>query len=291
MTGYGRAVLHQEGLQLGVEILSVNRKHLDFNIISPRHFARFDPDVRKILAAKVFRGHVTVRITALYQGESPFIVRPNLALVDQLAKVWQDIALRLKLDAKQALSLELLGRESELFIYEEDAAGMERSQALLFKALDEALVPFLAMRCAEGGIIQADIASKLKGLREKIAMITVKSHDVAAKLRQKLFAKLQEILPALSTIDDRLMKEIAIYAEKADIDEEILRFNSHLDQFEQLFKSRKDSAGKTAEFLLQELGRETNTIGSKTTEIDVSHLVVDMKSELERIREQIQNIE
>ena len=289
MTGYGRALLREEGVECLVEILSVNRKHLDINLVLPRHLARFDPEIRKAVAAALIRGHVTVRVAVVFMGESPWLVRPNVALAKQLYQGWKEIAQALEADS--AVSLAQLEKEPELFIYEDKPAQMEQLSALIRRAVDEALKPFMAMRQKEGGLLEQDIATRLQLLRSKMEQIRPHASAATDKYRQKLLDRMREVLPSLDTVDERLLKEVALFADKVDIEEEIVRFLSHLQQFQELLHSDQEAPGKTAEFLLQELGRETNTIGSKSSEFALTRLVVDIKAELERIREQIQNIE
>jgi uncharacterized protein (TIGR00255 family) len=290
MTGYGNAALREEGVQISAEILSVNRKHLDINIILPRHLTRFDPDVRKLIAASVFRGHLVVRISAVFEEGSPLVVCPNLALAKELYKGWQEIAAGLGIDAKAMFSLSLLEKEPELFTFAETPL-MTRLQPLILQTVEKALRPFLIMREKEGKLLELDISKKIDGLKKSVQEIEGHAAQATGKYRQKLLSKMQEVLPTIDTADERLIKEIALFAEKVDVAEEILRLQSHLEQFAKLLKETRDTPGKTAEFLLQELNREINTIGSKSSELAITRIVVEMKGELERIREQMQNIE
>jgi uncharacterized protein (TIGR00255 family) len=287
MTGYGSAQVREKGVLATVEILSVNRKHLDINIILPRHLSRFDPDIRKLISSAIFRGHVVVRISCVFEESSPLAVRPNLALAKELYRGWQEIARALGIPAAEILSLSLLEKEPELFSFEETSL-MESLQPILLKAVEDALKPFLEMREREGKLLESEISAKIKKLKDTVREIEANSTLATVKLREKLLSKLKEVLPEIKIVDDRLLKEIAIFAEKVDIAEEILRLDAHLDQFIQLLE---DTPGKTADFILQELNREINTIGSKSLELAITRLVVHMKSELERIREQMQNVE
>jgi uncharacterized protein (TIGR00255 family) len=290
MTGYGSAQVREKGVLATVEILSVNRKHLDINIILPRHLSRFDPDIRKLISSAIFRGHVVVRISCVFEESSPLAVRPNLALAKELYRGWQEIARALGIPAAEILSLSLLEKEPELFSFEETSL-MESLQPILLKAVEDALKPFLEMREREGKLLESEISAKIKKLKDTVREIEANSTLATVKLREKLLSKLKEVLPEIKIVDDRLLKEIAIFAEKVDIAEEILRLDAHLDQFIQLLEEPKNTPGKTADFILQELNREINTIGSKSLELAITRLVVHMKSELERIREQMQNVE
>lgn len=290
MTGYGNAQLNERGIHINVEILSVNRKHLDINIVLPRHLSRFDPDIRKLISSKVFRGHLIVRIGVTFDEGSPLVVRPNLALARELYRGWQEIAQGLGIDSKTMFSLSLLEKEPELFTFDETDM-MKNLQPLILRAVEEALKPFLLMRESEGKLLELEILQKIKQLKRSVAEIEKYSANATDKYRQKLITRMQEVLPALDTADDRLLKEIALFSEKIDIAEEMMRLKAHLDQFEKLLQETKETPGKTAEFLLQELNREINTTGSKSSELAITRLVVDIKGELERIREQMQNVE
>ena len=154
MTGYGRSHLQEEGVLLTIEILSVNRKHLDINIVLPKHLNRFDPEIRRKIASFVSRGHITVRISAVFTGEAPMAVRPNIAMAKQLYLGWTEIAKALNL--QESFSLSLLESETDLFIYEE-TRKMERIGKLLLVGVDQALQPFMDMRAVEGEFLKKDI--------------------------------------------------------------------------------------------------------------------------------------
>lgn len=289
MTGFGRAVVQSSGIQVTVEILSVNRKHLDINLVLPKHLNRFDPEIRKQVGAGVLRGHVTVRISVVFIKESPLKVQANLAMAKQYYQGWCSIAESLGLD-KSSFSLSLLEKEADLFVYNETEA-MDSFATLLNEGVHEALKPFTAMRESEGEILKKDIRERLDSLNNKMTLIAQISPQAVEKYRNKITEKMHSLFPDSEVIDERLLKEIALFAEKVDVEEEIVRFYSHVDQFKLLLRDGPPAAGKTAEFLIQEITRETNTTGSKCSDLAVTKLVMDIKSELERIREQIQNIE
>lgn len=291
MTGYGKAIVVQEGARFVVEILSVNRKHLDINIVLPKYLTRLDPEIRKIIAAKVFRGHLTIRVSATFEKLGFLQVLPNFALAKQLYQGWHDIGKELGESNQHSFNLSLLQQEPELFSYNENEALRETYESLLKNCLNQALEEFIQMRMREGLVLQQDIINRANSLKETIEKIEQRSSHAVEKYRTKLLERLKEFLPNIENTDERLLKEIALFAERIDIVEEITRFKSHLVQFERLMTSSQEANGKAIEFLLQELFREINTIGSKTADLEVSYFVVDVKSELERIREQIQNIE
>lgn len=289
MTGFGRSHLQQEGVLLTVEILSVNRKHLDINIALPKHLIRFDPEIRRQIAAVVSRGHITVRVSVVFMKDAPLTVRPNLAMAKQLFQGWEELARALNVE-KSSLSLSLLEMEPDLFIYEE-TESMQKIAHLLFQGLEDALQPFMEMKRREGELLKQDMLDRIEFLNSQIAQIAAIAPQASERFRKDLIQKVQEFLPVTEATDERILREMILYATKADITEEIVRFHSHIKQLKELMEKGSE-IGKTLEFIVQELGRETNTIGSKSsTELSITNFVVKIKAELERIREQIQNIE
>lgn len=289
MTGYGRASLEREGMQVVVEISAVNRKHLDINLALPRHFIRFDPEIRKTVGSRVFRGHISLRIGVAFVKSAPVEVRPNIALADKLFQGWRQIAEALRIN--ETLSLSLLEGESDLFTFEENALQMEACGKLILDAVEMALLPFLAMKEQEGLVLEKEIRTRLDAIANRFRQIHPFASGATEKYRLKLLDKLKSSLPEIDVDEGRVLREIALFADRIDIAEELVRFESHLTQFFGLLKSDEVAAGKKAEFILQELAREINTIGSKSSEIEITKSVIDIKSELEKIREQIQNVE
>lgn len=289
MTGFGRAVLEKDGIQWNVEISSVNRKHLDINLTLPRHLGRFDPAVRKQVGEKVFRGHVTVRVSASFKDQAPLKVLPNYALAKQLYSGWQSIAEAV--GAPRDIPLSLLEKEPDLFLYEEDLAKMEACGQMLMEVVQLALVSFMEMKRVEGVLLEKEITARIKGLFKTFQEIKDSAIGAAKRYQDKLLEKIKLLLPEMDDEDGRVVKEIALFADRVDISEEIVRFESHIEQFLRLLQSGEEAAGKKAEFLLQELSREINTVGSKAQDLKVSQKVIEIKAELEKIREQIQNVE
>ncbi len=289
MTAYGRASLERGGVRLTVELNSVNRKHLDINLTLPRHFARWDPLVRKMITAKVQRGHLTLRMSVAFQGEAPLRVVPNLSLIDQLFEGWCAIGRRLGVQEKP--SLEILKGEEDLFTFEENPAQMEALGTVIEEAVDLALASFMEMKQAEGAHLEHEVRERIKGLRAPLLEIRNLAEGSQEKYRLKTLEKIRVHLPEIAQDDGRLLKEVALFADRIDISEELVRFDSHLEQFLKLLDSGEDAAGKKAEFILQEMGREVNTIGSKADELQIKKLVILIKAELEKVREQIQNVE
>lgn len=290
MTAYGRGVFTAPIGQFTVEIQSVNRKHLDIQVLLPRELGLFEMDIKKWLSAAVARGQISVKVFVTYQGQALFNVRPNLPLARQLKEAWVQIADDLQVDSG-GFNLSLLRGTTDLFLFEESREGEENYRKALKEAFDQAFKGFLQMKGQEGAVLQKDMAARLSKLQKEIKLIESKTSDATNRHREKLIARLEELLPGKIENEERILREVALYAEKIDIAEEIVRFNCHLKHFDELFNSNEPSIGKTLEFIVQELNREANTIGSKSSEIEISRSTIEIKSELERIREQIQNIE
>ncbi|MFI0435227.1 MAG: YicC/YloC family endoribonuclease [Parachlamydiaceae bacterium] len=290
MTAYGRASLNTKVGHFVVEIQSVNRKFLDVNVTLPRELNQFDIELKKWLMPYLARGQVSVKVNVAFEGAVPFIVRPNLPLAHQLKDAWDQIAKELNIQSNP-FNLSLLERVEGLLTYEENRDEEENYREALKQTLDIALKSFLQMKVQEGGVLQADISLRLEKMRYSLRTVEHKMPFATNKYREKLVARLEELAPGHVENEERILREIALFAEKIDITEELTRFNCHLTHLEELIHSPSISVGKTLEFVLQELNREINTIGSKSSDIEIARAVIDIKSELERIREQIQNIE
>lgn len=292
MTGYGRGVITEKFGHITVEIQSVNRKHLEVITNLPREFQRFDVEIRKWISLSTHRGQVSVKVSASYLKEGPIRIKTNIPLAKEYKRAWDDIGNELHLPQNQWFSLEmLLPNINEILISEEDWKDEEIYRTALKQAYDQATAGWLQMKNQEGKALQDDIDDRLQHLQECISKIEIQVPDTMAKQKLKLQQRLMEWLPSTEEHEDRILREIILYTDKADISEEITRFKSHIEQCQSLLAGQEMAVGKTFEFLIQELVREVNTIGSKSSELVISHLVIDIKSTLEKVREQIQNVE
>jgi len=293
MTAYGRGISVFSYGRFTVEIQSVNRRYLELNVSLPRLFMRFEVDIRKVIAALVGRGMITVSISWRTDAKQPVSVIPNLSLARGVKSAWEKLALELGM--KETIPLELLAQEKDLLFYEEELVDEGIYQSALNSALNEALDALLIMKWQEGEVLAIDLKERLSLLNSTILSIEARSSDGTEKYRQKLTSRLEDLFSGSVENEERILREIALFAEKIDITEEIVRFKSHLDRFENLLEkpleSESESRGKMLDFLLQELLREINTIGSKNSDLATVQQVVTVKSELEKIREQVQNIE
>lgn len=290
MTAYGRACTKSRLGHFVCEIQSVNRKFLDVQVAISKELSQFEIEVKKWVLSHLFRGQVTVKINATFDSVTPLTVKPNLLFAKQLKEAAVKLAEELDLSEAE-VSLSLLSNANGLLKVEENLEDEEAFREALKEIVDASLKQFIENRIAEGAALQNDINGRIENMRLLIKQIEVKAPGATLKYRDKLLARLNELLENNIENEERVLREIALFAEKIDIAEELTRFSYHIDHLQELIHSTIDGVGKTLEFVLQELNREINTIGSKSSDIEISRLVIDIKSELERIREQIQNVE
>ena len=292
MTGYARASFESSIGRFSIELQCVNRKHLEINTSLPKELLRYDGDIKRWISSTIGRGNVTVKINVSFDKESPLIVLPNLALIRQLKKAWETISTDLNLHISDNELLQIISHEDNLLVYDEADHDEDLYRQALKTITEEALQRLLTMKEYEGKILHDDISSRFSKLATIIKVIEHKAPGATERYRQRLTERLKEVSTTTTDLDERLLKEVCLYAERIDIAEELVRFHSHLQQVTKLLNSNENQGvGKPLEFLIQELNREINTIGSKSSDIEVSHGVIEIKTELERIREQIQNIE
>jgi uncharacterized protein (TIGR00255 family) len=288
MTGFGRAELDAPFGRIIVEIQSVNRKFLEVNVSLPKDFHRFENGIRKVISDEVHRGSVSARIQILPNSAGVDHLLPDVTMLQSLKDGWEKIATGLGYD-RSAVSFQFLLSHSSEKISLQKVVN-EEDFILLSQCAQKAVADLQDMKLKEGKALAVDISSRLNDIGTKVAEIEKGAPDVVQKLRQKLKDRMEELFTPGVELDDRLLREVALHAERLDISEEIIRFRSHIVQYTDLLKS-KEASGRKMDFLVQEMGREINTMGSKSMDAKIAHLVVEVKSELEKIREQIQNIE
>lgn len=289
MTAYGRASVRNKLGSFVIEIQSLNRKFLDIAIaIHPKELGYFEAEIREWVRPYFTRGHVAIKCNIVCEEYEPVIVAPNIALALQIKGAWEEIGNALGMEGD---ILSLLKDTPGIFTYEVNKEKEGDFRDVFKLAVESAIEEFMKMKNREGIVLQEDIRQRLEIVEEKIGVIEKKMPAAANKYREKLMGRLEELLPGRIENEERIVREIALFAEKIDITEEIVRFRSHIAHCRELMNGTNNLVGKPLEFVLQELGREINTVGSKSSDIEVAHLVIDIKSELERIREQIQNIE
>lgn len=287
MTGFGRGMIDAPFGRLIVEMQSVNRKHFEVSAHLPKELSRFENEVRKWIAEKIVRGQVSVRIQWIASKETLLHLLPDLETLKSVKQGWEDLARQLGLDPK-AIDLPFI--VAALPPTQKTDLLQDDDLPLFQKCVEDALQALLRMKSDEGKALTKDVSKRLQSIRKMVATIEEFAPEATEKMRQKLLEKMHSLLSPDQAIDDRIVKEVAFFAEKVDISEELIRLKSHFAQFEECFHV-KASVGRKMEFVIQEISREINTIGSKSCESKISYMVVEMKSEIEKIREQIQNIE
>ncbi len=288
MTGYGRGQSSENGSKFSVELNSVNRKQSDVVVTLPRELSELEPRVRDVINAEVARGRLNV-VVAFHRGAS---TAPKLALDAELARTFYQSMLDLQreLGAPGEVSIETVLRAPGVLRQPEEALAVDESWPHVEAALKEALRDLVKMREQEGKHLAKDLIKRLKLVRESIRKIAKLQPNVVKRYRQSLHDRIARAGIDLPLDDERLTKEVIFFAEKSDITEELTRLDSHFAQFAHHLR-KNEPVGRTLEFMSQEIGREFNTLGAKANDVEISQLVVGCKSEMEKIREQIQNIE
>lgn len=288
MTGFGRSVLDSSMGRLIVEIQSINRKYLEVFVSLPREWSRFEPDVRKWVNDALTRGQVSVRV--YLQVNDAFVEKkfPSLETLQALKKGWEKIAQEL---GYAPASIDLPFLLSHLPEQSKLESAKEEDLPTLKQGVEEALQGLLQMKQTEGKALAQDLSQRLKELIRMLEEIEQLAPEASKRMHHRLKEKMEEVFRPSLELEERLLREVALFAEKVDIAEEITRFRSHVSQFQDLLHPKGNTIGRKMDFLVQEMGREINTIGSKSSEAKIGYWVVEMKSELEKMREQIQNIE
>lgn len=289
MTGYGRGEAVAPGVKFTTEISSVNRKQAELVIHLPRELEALEPRVRTELNKRVARGRVTVKISIETGGAPLMGPRLNAPLLRACAQEMRELAKELGLSGE--IAMDTLLRVPGVFQSVETPLDCDALWPAVEKALGTAINYLVSMREAEGKALAADLESRVSTLRKSVAFISGAAPAMAAKYLEQLRQKVAQAGLSLPAEDDeRLLKELVLFADRSDISEEITRLNSHFAQFDECLAS-SEPVGRTLDFLAQEMNREINTIGSKSAEAAISREVVNMKTELEKFREQLQNIE
>ena len=288
MTGYGRARATRNLRDITVEIRSVNNRYLDCTVKMPRMYAFAEDAVKARVQKAVSRGKVDVYITVDASAADVAQVNVNTALAAQYAQALR--ALAAVCGTEGQVTPEQLARFPEVLTVTKADEDLECVSADLCAVLDEALDSYNAMRAAEGVKLAEDISIRLAAIEDLTAQVEERSPETVREYRQKLTARMQEVLQSAAIDEQRILQEAAIYADKIAVDEETVRLRSHVSQLRGMLQSDQPM-GRKMDFLIQELNRESNTIGSKCSNLDIARIVVDLKGEVEKIREQVQNIE
>ena len=288
MTGYGRAreTLHQRDIT--VEVRSVNNRYLDCTVKVPRTYIFAEDAVKARVQKAVSRGKVDVFITIDAAAADETVVAVN----EPLARGYYEALTRLKdmFSLEDGLNAVTLAKFPDVLTVTKAEEDLESVAADICAVLDEALAAYNAMRTVEGGKLREDIAGRADTIEAVVGKVEERSPQTVAAYREKLLARMQEVLQSTAIDESRILTEAAIFADKIAVDEETVRLRSHIAQYRDILQL-DEPVGRKLDFLTQELNRETNTIGSKCQDLDITRIVVDMKAEIEKIREQIQNLE
>lgn len=288
MTGFGRAQAVVDGRDITVEIRSVNHRYFEWSCRMPRAYGFLDGKLKSLTQTVISRGKVDANLTILVVGGDSTDVQINMELARDYATALREMGQELNLT--DDLSLSSMARFSDIFVVrrnpEDEDVVWDAVQGIARQALEQ----FVAMRTAEGVRLQEDILGRLEAIEAMVGEVEAQSPRTVEAYRQRLTAKLEEILANKSADPQRIITEAAIVAERLAVDEETVRLRSHIAQLREILQSG-EAVGRKLDFLVQEMNREINTIGSKCQDVSISQIVVNIKSEIEKIREQIQNIE
>lgn len=289
MTGFGRGTYSENGKEFTVEIKSVNHRYIDFYIKLPRQIGYFEERIREVMSKSLFRGKIDVFISFEDRAEDS----KNVTLDEALASAYIQAVekLKQKYSLKDDLSISLVSRFPDVLKIEKNEDDEELLWNVLSKALDMAITSLIQMREKEGNELRISLLQKAQYMEEIITQIAKRSPEVVIEYKAKLESRIKELLSQKTIDENRIAMEVAIFADRCGIDEELVRLGSHLVQLRDILNIKRQPVGRKLDFLVQEINREINTIGSKSNDIEITKCVIELKSETEKIREQIQNME
>lgn len=288
MTGFGRCSLALENMDILVEMRSVNHRYLEMSVRLPHAYSYLEDKLKKQVQQRASRGKVDISLSIQLHGTDGIEVDVNADLAESYITAMRGANEKLQLE--DDVTLTTLLRFSDVFSVRKVQLEEEAVWAAVAPAVNEAADKFLAMRITEGEKLRADLISRLASLENMLCKVEENAPETAKRYYDKLYAKVAELLADRDIDESRIVTEAAIFADRVAVDEETVRLRSHIEQFRTLLES-EEPVGRKLDFLVQEMNREVNTTGSKAQDISITRLVVDMKSEIEKIREQIQNIE
>lgn len=290
MTGYGRGECTLHNRKFVVEIKSVNHRYNDISVKIPRTMISFEDYVKKIVSKQIFRGKTDVYVSFETYAKNDIKINLNEVIADSYIEALENIKIRY--GAHDDISVGLISRFPEVLTVErnsfENSDENEISEPL-FNAVGIALSNFMKMRESEGEALKKNIYDKLNSIDEKVKFVNERTPYAEKRYEERLRERLKE-LEDMGYDESRILTEVAVFSEKVCVDEEITRLMSHISQM-RLFLEETEPVGRKLDFIIQEMNREVNTIGSKTTDLSVTNTVIEIKSEIEKVREQIQNIE
>ena len=288
MTGYGRAVETVNGREFTVELRSVNNRYLDCTVKLPRTLSFAEDAVKQAVKGAISRGKVDVFISMRSEGAQDVKITLNTAMVEGYLGAMRQMSA--DYGVRDDISVSLLSRMPDVFTVEKPDVDEEQLLSDLMSVVNKALASYDTMRTTEGKALENDLRSRGQTILELVAKVEAGSGQTVIDYRTRLENKLKEVLANTAIDESRILTEAAIFADKVAVDEETVRLRSHLDQMNNMLTTG-GAIGRKLDFLLQEMNRESNTIGSKCSDVNLARIVVEIKAELEKIREQTQNIE
>ncbi len=288
MTGYGRAQQQIDGRDITVEIKSVNHRFFEFSARAPRMYGYVEEKLKSYIQGQISRGKVEVGVTLQSFDAGNVSVAINRELAGAYVRSLRDLGHEFHL--QDDLTLSSVSRFTDIFTVSKEPEDEEAVWSAVKTVVDEAVVKFVNMRMVEGERLKADLLARLALIESRVAIVVEQSPRTVEAYRERLSAKIAEVLADRQIDEARIITEAAIFADRIAVDEETVRLSSHIAQFRDIL-THDEPVGRKLDFLVQEINREINTIGSKAQDVSIAQIVVDMKSEVEKIREQIQNIE
>ncbi|MDD6484073.1 MAG: YicC family protein [Clostridiales bacterium] len=288
MTGYGRQETMTEGRKILVEIRSVNQRFSDYNIKVPRYMGFLEDKIRSFVSEGITRGKVDIFVNVENFSEADKEISLNEPLAKNYIEVLRE--LRDKFDLKDDISVSLAAGFNDIFRTQRVEEDQDEIWSLVKPVLSDAMDSFIAMREREGERIEKDLTARIEYMRTLARKIDERSPQTVSEYRERLYNKIRELLENREPDEGRLLTEVAIFADKVAVNEETVRLESHFEEFNNIINA-PEPAGRKLDFIIQEINREVNTIGSKAQDIEIAKLVVTLKGEIEKLREQVQNIE
>lgn len=289
MTGYGRATGTFDGMDITLEIKSVNHRYFEFSSRVPRNYGFLDEKLKSFFQGKIARGKVECYLQIDTAGQQETVVKLNRSLAQGYINAYNELSEAFGIE--NDIKVSDMARVGDIFSVSKESEDEEQICSDVLSVAEQVLERFMDMRTAEGEKLRDDISSRLDFILEKVSFIEQRSPQTVREYNDKLLARMREVLADVHVDEQRLLTEAAIYADKIAVAEETVRLRSHIDQFRKFFDENGGAIGRKMDFLVQEINREINTIGSKAQDIEIARCVVDVKAEIEKIREQVQNIE
>ena len=288
MTGYGKGISQTADMELTVELKSVNHRFLDINTKIPRAFIAYEDVIRSVISQGVNRGHVDVFVNFTVSSERPKVVTADVGLAQGYVQVANQLASQFGL--KNDFQLNALMKTTDVVKVEQEQESDEVVRALLQDALTKAVAQLNVMRIAEGEKLIADISQRITNVENLLNRVKEFAPQVVEQYRQKITLRMQEVLSQVEVDQAKLLNEVAFFTDKANVDEEITRLYCHIQNARNILQL-SEPIGRKLDFLIQEFNREANTICSKSNNVNLTNLALEIKNEIEKIREQVQNLE